>query len=110
VAELDCTCGDGGQSTGNKQEIIEKRMSGSYGLTVQEIHYLLDLMVDVLEVVIDLAEVEPGETERRMAKASGRPVEWIEGFLADWEAISDELDGIEWWKLPECSTPAPDCS
>jgi len=107
ATELPCTCGDGGQASGNKQEIIEKRLAASLELTVTEVHGLLDLMTDVLDEVIELLDREPGETERRMAARSGRTVEWIEEFLIKWEAASDELDGVEWWKLDECTTRSP---
>lgn len=110
MTDLDCTCGDGGQASDNKQEIIEKRMAPVYGLTITEVHSLLDLMVNVLDEVIGLPDSEPGEVERLMAERSGRTVEWVEGFLADWEAISDELDGTEWWKLTESGARTLDCS
>ncbi len=108
--ELSCTCGDGGQASDNKQEIIEKRLAPMHGLTVTEVHGLLDLLVDVLDEVLDLDDGEADEVERRMAQRSGRPLDWIERFVADWEAIGDELDGTEWWKLPESSASASDCS
>lgn len=104
--ELNCTCGDDGQASGNRQEVIEKRLAPMHGLTVTEVHGLLDLMVNVLDEMLDLADSEPGEIERRMAQHSGRPVDWIERFITDWETIGDELDGTEWWKLPESSASA----
>lgn len=110
ATELNCTCGDGGQASDSKQEIIEKRLAPMCGVTVTEIHGLLDLMVDVLDEVIGLSDSGTGDVERLMTQRSGRPLDWIERFLADWEAIGDELDGTEWWKLSESSASASDCS
>lgn len=101
--ELACTCGEGGQSTGNRQEIIEKRMAPLFGLTVQEVHVLLDLLTDVLGEIMgnDDREFDSDPTEHMLAARSGRTAEWTGNFLAAWEKITDDLDKVDWWKLPE---------
>lgn len=99
---LSCTCGDGGQASGNRQEIIEKRMAPEFGLTVREVHALIDLQITVLDEVLDKPdEFEEFRTERMIAERSGRPLEWVKDFLARWEYISADLDGTKWWLSPE---------
>lgn len=106
-AELTCTCGEGGRSTGNRQEIIEKRIAPLFGITVTEAHSMLDLLTDVLDEILGKPEQDSDtdQTERLMAERSGRTVGWVENFLTAWEKINDDLDRVDWWTLPEVTRP-----
>lgn len=96
MAELSCTCGPGETVAGTRREIIEQRLASLFGLTVPEVHALLDLLDRTNDVVLDIPDGERdpdyGETERRMAQESGRTEGWIKNFLSAWEFTSAALD------------------
>lgn len=96
MAELSCTCGPGETVAGTRQEIIEQRLAKTFGMTVHEVHVLLDLLDRTNDVVLDIPEGERdpdfGETERRMAAESGRSEGWIKGFVGAWEFEGDRLE------------------
>ena len=96
MAELSCTCGPGESIAGTRQEIVEQRLAASFGLTVPEIHVLLDLVDRALDLALDIPDSERdpegGEVERLMAQESGRTEEWIKNFLSAWESAADALD------------------
>jgi len=96
VADLSCTCGPGTSVAGTRQEIIEQRLAPLFGLTVPEVHALLDLLDRANEATLDIPDdkrdPDGGETERQMARESGRTEGWIKNFLAAWEFTGDTLD------------------
>lgn len=95
MAELNCTCGPGESVAGTRQEIIEQRLAPLFGLTVPEVHVLLDLLGRTLDAVLDIPEDKrdsDDSSERRMAEESGRTEGWIKNFLTAWEFQSNELD------------------
>lgn len=94
MAELSCTCGPGESVAGTRQEIIEQRLAERLGLTVREVHVLLDLLDRTLDDVLDLPKGSraDSETERRMVAESGRPEFWIKSFLEIWEGFGDEVE------------------
>jgi hypothetical protein len=96
---LSCTCRPGGTVKGTKQETLEQELAPLYEITVEEVHALFDLIDDVLCSSLDEALEDsdeggdgPGRTARLMAERSGRPVGWIENFLASWEFLNEALD------------------
>jgi hypothetical protein len=91
---LVCTCRPGESVTGTRQEIIEQQLAPNFGLSIPEVHALLDLMTDTLDIVLDLPEESRGEDEtaRRMAEQSGRTVGWMKDFLTAWEFEAGELE------------------
>lgn len=96
ASELSCTCRPGESVAGTRREIIEQRLAERFGLTVHEIHVLLDLLDRTNDAVLDIPESEReldfGETERRMAAESGRPESWIKDFVEAWEFEGDALE------------------
>lgn len=92
--ELSCTCRPGETVEGTGQEIIEQRLAPLFGLTIPEVHALLDLHLSTLDDVLDLPVEERREGEEmivRMAEKSGRTVGWMGNFLTTWEFLSDEV-------------------
>lgn len=89
-----CTCRPGESVAGTRQEIIEQHLSSAFGLTIPEVHALLDLLTDTLDTVLDLPVEgrDADETPRRMAEKSGRTVGWIKNFVTAWEFESDSLE------------------
>lgn len=96
MAELNCTCGPGAPVAGTRQEIIEQRLAPLFGLTVPEVHAMLDLLDRANDAVLDLPDDKRDPdgrgTERRMAQESGRTEGWIRNFLSAWESTADALD------------------
>lgn len=96
MAELACTCGPGDSVAGTRREIVEQRLAALFSLTVPEVHVLLDLLDRANEATLDIPDDERdpdyGETERQMARESGRTEGWIKNFLSAWEFTSTALD------------------
>lgn len=108
MAELNCTCRPGEGVAGTRQEIIEQRLAPLFGLTVPEVHVLLDLMDRTLDVVLDIPDEdrskERDELVQMMAAESGRTVGWVTNFLDSWEFTSDEVSRETHVPLPKFGT------
>lgn len=111
ATELKCTCPPDWDVGGTKQQVIEERLAATLGLTVHEVHVLLDLMDRTLNKVLDIPDDERdevcGETARMMAVESGRTEGWIKNFMDSWEFTSVEVDHEThrpWGGLPPMGT------
>jgi hypothetical protein len=106
MAELSCTCGPGETVAGTRQEIIEQRLAPLFGMTIHEIHVVLDLLDRTLDAVLDEfpGGVPDGETVRRMAVESGRTEGWVTNFLDSWEFVSGEVERETHVPLPPLGT------
>lgn len=94
MAELACTCRPGESVAGTRQEIVEQRLARHFEMEIPEVHALLDLHTDTLDTVLgEFPEHVPeGETDRRIAVASGREMSWVVDFFEVWEIESTALD------------------
>lgn len=96
AAELKCTCTPDWNIAGTRQEVIEQRLAQTLGMTIHEVHVLLDLLDRTLDKVMDIPDDERdedhGETARIMAAESGHTEGWIKNFLESWEFTTDEVE------------------
>src|SRR5690606_22218621 len=102
MAELSCTCGPGETVAGTRQEIIEQRLAPLFGMTIHEIHVVLDLLDRALDAVLDeFPEGVPDRAAwRRRAAESGGPEGGLPNFRGSWEFVSGGAD-------PETPGPLP---
>lgn len=93
---LTCTCPPGWDVKGTGQEITQRLVADHFGLPVERVHLLLDLMDRALDEVMDRHDESDdrpeNETATLMARRSGLKLGWVLEFIDVWQIHAEDVN------------------